>query len=98
MLPVTGLSVFATHRPRDHLLRGVSQSISQTSCFWLSARMPLAGGRHQFLRAAVCGAGFDHLTALFAGFVRGSALVIGFLGVLIVTNPGANSLTLGALF
>ena len=26
------------------------------------------------------------------------ALVVGFLGVLIVTNPGANSLTLGALF
>ena len=33
-----------------------------------------------------------------AGYVRGSALVVGFLGVLIVTNPGANSLTLGALF
>ena len=33
-----------------------------------------------------------------AGFVRGGALVIGFFGVLIVTNPGANSLTLGALF
>jgi hypothetical protein len=33
-----------------------------------------------------------------AGFVRGGALVIGFVGVLIVTNPGTNSLTLGALF
>ncbi len=33
-----------------------------------------------------------------AGYVRGTALVVGFLGVLIVTNPGANSLTLGALF
>ena len=33
-----------------------------------------------------------------AGFVRGGALVIGFVGVLIVTNPGSNSLTLGALF
>jgi len=33
-----------------------------------------------------------------AGYVRGAALVIGFLGVLIVTNPGSNSLTLGALF
>ena len=30
MLPVTGLSVFATRRPRDHLARGLSQSISQT--------------------------------------------------------------------
>ena len=33
-----------------------------------------------------------------AGYVRGCALVVGFCGVLIVTNPGANSLTLGALF
>jgi drug/metabolite transporter (DMT)-like permease len=33
-----------------------------------------------------------------AGFARWSALLVGFLGVLIVTNPGANSLTLGALF
>ena len=33
-----------------------------------------------------------------AGYVRGGALLIGFCGVLIVTNPGANSLTLGALF
>ena len=29
---------------------------------------------------------------------RWSALLVGFFGVLIVTNPGANSLTLGALF
>src|SRR4029077_10955055 len=29
LLPVTGLSVFATRRPRDHIARGLSQSISQ---------------------------------------------------------------------
>ena len=33
-----------------------------------------------------------------AGVARWAALLIGFVGVLIVTNPGANSLTLGALF
>jgi drug/metabolite transporter (DMT)-like permease len=33
-----------------------------------------------------------------AGYIRGGALLIGFAGVLIVTNPGSNSLTLGALF
>ena len=32
ILPVSGLSVFATHRPRDHLARGLSQSISQLAC------------------------------------------------------------------
>jgi drug/metabolite transporter (DMT)-like permease len=30
ILPVTGLKVFATKRPRDHIARGLSQSISQT--------------------------------------------------------------------
>ena len=30
MLPMTGLSVFATRRPRDHLARGLSQATSQT--------------------------------------------------------------------
>ena len=33
-----------------------------------------------------------------ATVARWSALLIGFLGVLIVTNPGRNSFTLGALF
>jgi drug/metabolite transporter (DMT)-like permease len=33
-----------------------------------------------------------------AGYARWSALLVGFFGVLIVTNPGADSLTLGALF
>jgi drug/metabolite transporter (DMT)-like permease len=33
-----------------------------------------------------------------AGPVRWAALLIGFLGVLIVTNPGADSLQIGALF
>src|SRR5262249_10212507 len=28
-LPFTGLAVFATRRPRDHIARGLSQSISQ---------------------------------------------------------------------
>ena len=43
VLPVTGFAVFATRRPRDHIARGLSQSISQTFtviAFWL---MPLAG-------------------------------------------------------
>src|ERR1700751_4023216 len=30
ILPFTGLSVLATHRPRDHMARGLSQAVSQT--------------------------------------------------------------------
>ena len=43
ILPVSGLSVFATQRPRDHILRGMSQSISQLSLLLAFSLMPLAG-------------------------------------------------------
>jgi drug/metabolite transporter (DMT)-like permease len=99
MLPVTGLSVFATQRPRDHLARGLSQSISQLSLLVAFSLMPLAGAVAINFSAPL----FAALVSILwlkerAGYVRGSALIIGFVGVLIVTDPGANSLTLGALF
>jgi hypothetical protein len=43
ILPVTGLSVFATHRPRDHLARGLSQSISRS--LHIRSRKLINGGR-----------------------------------------------------
>jgi drug/metabolite transporter (DMT)-like permease len=99
ILPVTGLSVFATRRPRDHIARGLSQSISQTCtvvAFWL---MPLAGAIAINFSAPL----FSALVAIVflkerAGSARWTALLVGFFGVLIVTNPGADSLTVGALF
>ena len=99
MLPVTGLSVFATHRVAAHLGRGLSQSISQAALLIAFSLMPLAGAVAINFSAPL----FAALVSIVwlkerAGIVRGSALVIGFLGVLIVTDPGANSLTLGALF
>jgi len=99
ILPVSGFSVFATHRPRDHLARGVSQSISQVCLLIAFSLMPLAGAVAINFSAPL----FAALVSIVwlkepAGFARGAALVIGFVGVLIVTSPGANSLTLGALF
>jgi len=99
ILPVSGLSAFATHRPRDHLARGLSQSISQLCLLLAFSLMPLAGAVAINFSAPL----FAALVSIIwlkepAGFVRGAALVIGFVGVLIVTNPGSNSLTLGALF
>ena len=99
MLPVTGIGVFATTRPRAHMARGLSQSISQFSLLVAFSLMPLAGA-----------VAINFSSPLFAALVsivwlrerataaRWSALIIGFCGVLIVTNPGANSLTVGALF
>ena len=99
ILPVSGLSAFVTHRPRDHLARGLSQSISQFCLLMAFSLMPLAGAVAINFSAPL----FAALVSIIwlkesAGWVRGAALVIGFLGVLIVTNPGTNSLTLGALF
>jgi drug/metabolite transporter (DMT)-like permease len=99
ILPVSGLSAFATHRPRDHLARGLSQSISQLCLLLAFSLMPLAGAVAINFSAPL----FAALVSIVwlkepAGYVRGTALVIGFVGVLIVTNPGTNSLTLGALF
>jgi drug/metabolite transporter (DMT)-like permease len=99
ILPVSGLSVYATRRPRDHILRGMSQTISQISLLLAFSLMPLAGAIAISFSAPL----FAALVAIFwlrerAGWVRGSALLIGFSGVLIVTDPGANSLTAGAVF
>ena len=99
ILPVSGLSVFATQRPRDHILRGMSQSISQLSLLLAFSLMPLAGAVAINFSSPL----FAALVSIVwlrerAGAARWAALLIGFIGVLIVTNPGANSLTLGALF
>jgi drug/metabolite transporter (DMT)-like permease len=99
ILPITGLSVFATRRPRDHIARGLSQSISQTFTVLAFSLMPLAGAIAINFSAPLWSA---LLSVVWlkerAGPVRWTALLSGFLGVLIVANPGADSLTLGALF
>ena len=99
ILPVSGLSVYATKRPRDHILRGMSQTISQLCLLVAFSLMPLAGAIAISFAAPL----FAALVSIFwlgerAGWVRGSALLIGFGGVLVVTDPGANSLTIGAVF
>jgi drug/metabolite transporter (DMT)-like permease len=99
VLPLDGFSVFATRRPRDHIARGLSQSVSQTFsvlAFWL---MPLAGAIAINFSAPL----FAAMVSIVwlkerPGPARWTALLAGFFGVLIVTNPGADSFTVGALF
>jgi drug/metabolite transporter (DMT)-like permease len=99
VLPLTGLSVFSTKRPRDHLARGLSQSISQTLTVLAVSMMPLAGAIAINFSAPLWAA---LLSVLWlkeeAGPARWTALLIGFVGVLIVTHPGSDSLQVGALF
>jgi drug/metabolite transporter (DMT)-like permease len=99
VLPFTGLAVFRTQRPRDHVARGLSQSISQTLSVLAFSLMPLAGAiAINFsapLWAALLSIVWLHERATAARWI---ALLAGFAGVLIVADPGADSLRWGALF
>jgi drug/metabolite transporter (DMT)-like permease len=99
ILPFNGFSVFATRRPRDHLARGLSQSISQTFTVLAVSMMPLAGAIAINFSAPLW-AGLVSVLWLKerAGRARWMALLTGFCGVLVVTHPGADSLQIGALF
>jgi drug/metabolite transporter (DMT)-like permease len=99
MLPMTGFSVYVTRRPWDHFARGLSQATSQTLFALAFTLMPLAGAVSINFSAPL----FAALVSILwlkerATFSRWAALLIGFAGVLIVTDPGRNSFTLGALF
>jgi drug/metabolite transporter (DMT)-like permease len=99
LLPTIGPSVVATKRPAAHIMRGLSQSLSQTFSVLAFSLMPLAGAIAINFSAPLWAA----LVAIIwlkeeAGTARWTALLTGFSGVLIVTNPGLDFLTLGAVF
>lgn len=99
MLPVTGFAVFATKRVRDHVARGLSQSISQTFTVLAFSMMPLAGATAITFSAPL----FSVLISVLwlkerADAARWATLFAGFAGVLVVAKPGADSFQLGALF
>lgn len=99
LLPRHGTAVFATRVPGAHWMRGLSQSASQTFSVLAFSLMPLAGAIAINFSAPLWAA----LVAIVwlkerASRARWTALITGFAGVLIVTNPSLDSLTLGAVF
>jgi drug/metabolite transporter (DMT)-like permease len=99
ILPYAGLAVFRTKRLRDHLVRGVSQSCSQTFLVIAFSLMPLASAVAINFSAPL----FATIAAIVflkeaVGPVRWGALIIGFLGVLLVTSPGVDTFQAGSLF
>ena len=88
-----------TGRYLAHVQRGLSQFGSMT-CMFLALRVLSLGS------AVAIGFSAPLFTTLLSivvlkervGIHRWSALVVGFIGVLVVTHPGAGTLTLGALF
>jgi drug/metabolite transporter (DMT)-like permease len=99
ILPRTGWAVLRTRRYRAHLQRGLSQFGSMT-CMMVAFSMLSLGSAVAISFAAPL---FTTLLSIVVlkekvGVHRWSALVVGFIGVLVVTHPGAGTLSLGALF
>jgi drug/metabolite transporter (DMT)-like permease len=99
IMPYTGLAVFRTYRLRHHVMRSVSQGFSQTFLLIAFSLMPLAGAIAINFSAPL----FATLVSVLllkeaVGLVRWAVLLVGFVGVLIVTNPGAETFQIGALF
>jgi drug/metabolite transporter (DMT)-like permease len=99
ILPRTGWAVLRTRRYREHLQRGLSQFGSMT-CWFLAVRTLSLGSATALGFAAPL---FTTLLSILilkeeVGIHRWSALIVGFIGVLIVTHPGAGMLNVGAFF
>jgi drug/metabolite transporter (DMT)-like permease len=99
ILPRSGLAVFRTQRLSAHVVRNVTQGSSQALVVVALGLMPLAGVVAINFSAPIFAALF---AAIFLhekiGRQRGTALLVGFLGVLLVASPGADSFRLGAIF
>jgi drug/metabolite transporter (DMT)-like permease len=98
-LPTTGLSVLHTRRHGAHVLRSMSQFTSQTLLLIAFSMMPLASATAINFSAPL----FAALASLVflkepVGAARWFALLAGFFGVLIVTNPGSETFQIGALY
>ena len=91
--------MFRTRRLRDHIIRGVSQSCSQSFFVIAFSLMPLASAFAINFSAPL----FATIAAIFflketVGLVRWGALIVGFLGVLLVATPGVDTFQTGSLF
>jgi drug/metabolite transporter (DMT)-like permease len=99
ILPRQGFAVFRTQRLRDHAGRSVTQTVAQSMILIALSLMPIAG-------AVAINFSAPLFATLFAalwlkekvGRARGAALLVGFVGVLLVASPGADSFRIGALF
>jgi drug/metabolite transporter (DMT)-like permease len=99
IMPQTGLAVFRTRRLGHHVLRSVSQGCSQTFLLIAFSLMPLAGATAiNFSSPLFATLASALLLKEAVGLARWLALLVGFGGVLIVTEPGAGAFQVGALF
>jgi drug/metabolite transporter (DMT)-like permease len=99
ILPRAGIGVFRTQRYLAHLQRGVSQFGSMTCMFFAFSLLSLGSAVAISFAAPL----FTTLLSIVilkerVGVHRWSALIAGFVGVVIVTEPGRGTIQAGALF
>ncbi len=99
ILPYPGFAVFRTQRLGAHLVRGISQASSQAFLLIAFSLMPLASAVAINFSAPL----FATVAAVIflkepVGAVRWGALIVGFMGVLLVAGPGADTFQSGSLF
>ena len=99
ILPVTGFAVYRTTRLRAHAMRACSQVGSQSMLLIAFSLMPLAGATAIMFSSPI----FSTLASAYflheaVGRVRWGVLLIGFLGVVVIASPSADSFQVGALF
>ena len=99
ILPYSGFAVFRTKRLGAHLMRGISQASSQAFLLIAFGLMPLASAVAINFSAPL----FATVAAVFflkepVGAIRWGALIVGFIGVLLVAGPGADAVQTGSLF
>jgi len=88
-----------TRRVRDHAMRAVSQFLSMASIFMAFRLMPLADAvAIQFASPLFLTVLSIFLLGERVGIHRWSAVVVGFVGVLVMVHPGPGMLESGALF
>jgi drug/metabolite transporter (DMT)-like permease len=99
ILPRAGIGVFRTRRYLAHIQRGISQFGSMTCMFFAFSMLSLGSAVAISFAAPL----FTTLLSIVVlkervGVHRWSALVVGFIGVVIVTEPGRGTFQTGALF
>jgi drug/metabolite transporter (DMT)-like permease len=99
IMPQTGFAVFRTRRLRHHVARSASQGCSQTFLLIAFSLMPLASATAINFSSPLFATLVSALLLKEAvGLARWAALLVGFCGVLIVANPGSETVQIGALF
>jgi len=99
ILPTIGFRVYRTTKFTAHAMRAGSQAASQSMLLVAFSLMPLAGATAIMFSSPI----FSTLASAYflhekVGPVRWIVLLIGFLGVLVIANPGADAFQVGALF